>query len=506
MKRALLPILLAFNILVSPVQAEDAKKLTFGEALQMTLHNNGSMRQSAHERQQLEQEMKAAAGLKYPRVSLNANYSLLKDPVHMDLTPVKDAITPLYGALGKYGVFSGVANPDPATSALVPVLPENLSTQVVRQKLLEGLEAIEAAGWDMTIQEKQFATVTAGFVWPVFTGGKISAANDAARIRYETAGIGETRKSFELTGELVERYFGKVLSDKALQVRKQVRVTMEQHYREAEKLHSQGMIAQVELLNARLNLAEADRELQKAERQCALVSEALSNTLSAGEQVSFEPADNLFYLDSLEQADYFYQAALARSPYLMEVGKKKELAGAGYKAESAGLLPSVALTGLYDVANKNLSPYLPGYMVGVGLKWNIFSGFSQERKLKAIRFQQLQADDVYGKVSADIHTAVSKNYQELNMYREQLRMLKSAMAMALEYLDVREKAFREGMATSAQVADASLLLAKTRTERLQAMYNYDVSLGRLLFYAGLSDHFEEYMHRAATGNSRPDAE
>jgi hypothetical protein len=52
------------------------------------------------------------------------------------------------------------------------------------------------------------------------------------------------------------------------------------------------------------------------------------------------------------------------------------------------------------------------------------------------------------------------------------------------------------MATSSQVADASLLLAKSKIDRLQTMYGYEVSLSKLLYYAGLTDQFVEYMKRA----------
>jgi outer membrane protein TolC len=151
---------------------------------------------------------------------------------------------------------------------------------------------------------------------------------------------------------------------------------------------------------------------------------------------------------------------------------------------------------LYDIANKDLSPYLPGYMVGVGMKWNLFEGLSQRKRVEAMDFQKMQAEDYYQKSSADIRTVINKHYQELNMYREQLRMLDAAMEMANEYFRVRNKAFTEGMATSTQVADASLLLAKARIDRLQAMYGYDLSLSRLLYYSGITNQYISYMRRA----------
>ena len=494
--KAALFCMLMISVHANGASNGDPRRITFEEALQMTLQNNFLIKQSDHHLLQMEQEVKAAKGLYFPKVSLNAGYTLMEDKIHFDLTPVRDAILPLYQTLGSYGIFSGVPNPDPATNGVLPILPDNISTQAVRKKMLEGANAVNSANWDLTIQEKQFATLSAGFMWPIFTGGKINAANKASQIRYETVGIENLQKSYELTNELVERYFGKVLAEQAVRVRDDVRATMEHHYHDAEKLQQQGQIAHVELLNSKLTLSDSEREYQKSVRQNDILNEALLNTLAEKQYQFIEPVTNLFYLDSLENVDYFYARALEKSPLLAQVNKKKELAGEGYKAEKSGLYPTIALTGMYDIANKDLSPYLPGYVLGIGMKWNLFEGMSQQRRIQAVNFQKMQAEDYYQKASSDIHSAINKHYQELNMYREQLRMLDAAMDLAIEYFRVRNKAFSEGMATSTQVADASLLLAKARIDRLQAMYGYDVSLSKLLYYAGITDQFVNYMSRA----------
>lgn len=474
----------------------EPQKITFEEALQITLQNNFQMKQADHHLLQMEQEMKATWGLHLPRISLNAGYNLMEDRIHFDLTPVQDALIPLYQTLGNYGVFSGVPNPDQATKGLMPILPDNISTQAVRQKMLDGLTQVKSAEWDLTIQEKQFGTISAGFLWPVFTGGKINAANKAAKIKYEAVGLENIQKSHDLTNELVERYFGMVLASEAINVRKDVKTTMEKHYHDAGKLHEQGQIAQVELLNSKLNLADSEREYQKSVRQNEILNEALLNTLAEKDITLMQPISSLFYLDSLETLEYFYQTALQKSPLLAQVNKKKELAGEGYKAEKSGTFPSIAITGMYDIANKDLSPFLPEYMIGIGLKWNLFEGMAQNRKIKAMNYKRSQADDYFQKVSSDIHSAINKYYQELCMYREQLNMLNTSVELADEYFRVRNKAFSEGMATSSQVSDASLFLAKSRIDRLQAMFGYDVSLSKLLYYAGLIDQFVEYMKRA----------
>jgi outer membrane protein TolC len=482
--------------LESEASSLDARrKITFEEALQLTLQNNYLIKQSGHQLLQMEQEMKAAKGLHLPKITLNAGYNLMEDKIHFDLSPVRDAITPLYQTLGNYGVFSGVPNPDPATSGVMPILPDNISTLAVRKKMLEGLNTVKNAEWDLTIQERQFATLNAGFLWPLFTGGKINAANRAAQIKYEAVAIENLQRSYELTNELIERYFGMVLTEQAILVREEVQKTMQHHYNDAGKLEKQGQIANVELLNSKLYLADAERETQKSIRQNNILNDALLNTLAEKESYSILPVTNLFYLDSIETLDYFYAKALEKSPLLAQVKKKRELAEQGYQAEKSNRLPAIALTGMYDIANKDLSPYLPGYMVGIGMKWTLFEGTSQNKKIKALTYQKLQVDDYFQKASADVHTAIHKYYQELNMYREQLQMLNASTELANEYFRVRNKAFNEGMATSAQVADAYLLLAKTKIDRLQAMYGYDISLSKLLYYAGITDQFSEYMGR-----------
>lgn len=488
-------VLIVFMLFAAVTASAQDKSLTFDEALSLTLQNNPLIKQAGNKTQQLDQEVKAARGLYFPKVSLSASYALMSEDLHLDLTPVRDAITPLYQTLGTYGKFSGVANPDPATSGVMPVFSDEISTQIVRGKLLEGLNTVNSAEWVKTIQKKQFGVLSAGFMMPVYTGGKINAANKAAKIRYEESEIENIQKSYELTCELVERYFGLTLSKQAQRVRAEVKGAMEQHYNDAVKLQREGMIAAVEVLNAKVYYSDSERELKKADRQVDILNEALLNTVALGVEDRIEPLTSLFYLEEVEPVDYFYAKALEKSPLLAQVNKKKELALQGYKAEMAGLFPTVAATGTYDIANKDLSPYMPDYMVGVGLSWTLFDGMARDRKIKAARFQQEQADDYYDKANADIKTAINKYYQELNMYLEQLRMLDSAMEFTLEYYRARQKAFAEGMATSTQVADASLAVAKAKIERLQAMYSYDVALSKLLYYSGVSDQFVAYMGR-----------
>lgn len=468
------------------------KELSFEDALFITNENSFILKQSQNNVLQKEQELKASRGLFMPKVSLNASYVFMSEDLNLDLNPVKDAITPIYSALGNYGTFSGVPNPDPTTSGVMPFLPDDVSTQIVRGQLLEGLNTINSSDWVKTIQKKEFGYLSAGFTQPIYTGGKIIAANKAAKIKVEEARTENKQKQFELSSELVERYYALVLSQNAKEIRYEVKKTMEAHLSDAEKMMGQGIIAKAEYLHAKVYSSEADREYKKAIRQFRIINDALINTLALDENINIIPVSNLFYLDKIEPLEYFWNNASEKSPLLQKIEKKKELAYQGYKLEQSEYFPTIAAIGTYDILNKDLSPYVPEYLVGVTMKWDLFSGTSRIRKVKASKYQQKQVDNFYDKAKADIKTAITKYYQELNMYLEQLNELESALEFANEYYRVREKAFKEGMATTTEVSDASLALAKVKIERLEVIYNYDVSLSKLLYFSGISPEFEKY--------------
>jgi outer membrane protein TolC len=208
-----------------------------------------------------------------------------------------------------------------------------------------------------------------------------------------------------------------------------------------------------------------------------------------------EPVSGLFYLDSIEPESYFVNLSQTSNPLLKQIETKKLLSVQKYKAERAEFFPSVALQGTYDIVNKDLSTYVPDWEVGIGLKWTILDGVTRIGKVKAASMQTKQVEEYGKKAQADISTNINKLYHELNMYREQLAELETASRYAEEYLRSREKEFTEEISNSTQVIDARLALAQVRTERLQAMYNYDLTLARLLEYSGIPGDFPSYAKR-----------
>jgi len=495
MRYSLLSILLC--IATISITAQDSlntiKPLTYEEAIALVINNNETLRQSAIKVEQMEEEKKGKAGLFFPKISLSANYILMTDPMELDLSPVQDAITPLYEALGNYGTFSGVPNPDPTTNTAMPILPDEYSTAAVREQLLAGGEAIEAANWTTTIQDQSFGMVSANFALPIYTGGKIRIAQKAAKINVEEASAQSRQKLGEVTMELVERYYGLLLAQKVKVVRDEVMQTMYKHMDDAQKMKQEGLISNTLFLQSKVYYTEAKREKDKATNQVSIVNDALVNTLATGEITDIDVMSSFFYHEQLEALDYFKTQASENSPLLEQVAYKKELLEQKHQVEKGNYLPTIAAMGTYTLAEEDLSEFIPRGMMGVGLSWSIFEGNSRNKALKSSQLQSEQVELFYEKSKANIETMITKYYHETEMHLDQIHQLEVSKEFAADYYDACEKSFKEGLVTSTEVSDAKLLMAKIQIEQLQATYNYDVTLSKLLYYAGIPEQFGEYL-------------
>lgn len=466
--------------------------LSFESALEKSFLQNETIIQARLHQKEQESKLKSARTLRVPQVSLSASYMMLSDDIAIDMSDIRESITPLYSVMANYGNFSGVPNPDPNTAPMLPILPDDISTNAVRQQLADGLAKIESSDWNSVIQQKNFGVLSTNVVWPIFTGGKINAANKAAKIELEEASIKEQQAINSVYNQLTERYFGLVLAAQAKEVRMEVYKSMELHLFEAEKLFEEGMISKAELLHAQLHFAQADRELKKSLREYEVISKSLKSTLSEDDDVEFIPITPLFYTTEVESADFFKECAKANNAILQQISSKQQLAQQGTRAERSSYMPTVAAIGNYNIADYQLAHATPKYMAGVTLSWKIFGGGSTYNKTKSAKLVEEQASQAHSRVSRDIETGIEKYHQELFMALEQLEELEKSKEFATEYYRIRHQAFVEGMATSTEVIDASLALTKNKIDKLQAAYQFDMALIKLLDLAGIPQEFTNY--------------
>lgn len=472
MKKFVIALLVCAGSIPVLQAQETPKLLTLDEALNMTLTDNPQIKAAEYNTEVAVKERKAAYGLRLPQLNVTGTYAYLSEDIAFDLNGMKEPVG---------GIVSGMGG----------LLPP---------AILEQAGQLLQSDWRLPLQDRSFGSVGANLTIPLYTGGKINAANRAAKIHIGEAEQQGASSRNALVSELTERYYGLALALQVIEVRKQVLDGMQQHLHDAIELENNGIIARGERLYAEVHAAEAERDYQTAIKTSETLRSALSNTLNS--EAAFTPVSSMFVLNEIESVDYFKQIAQSNSPLLKQVDLKRALAVEGMKLQRADFAPQIALMGAASFYNYQVTPLMPRWAIGAGVTFKIFDGLNREYKYSAARTQIRQVDALSVKANNDILTLIDKLYNEMITYKDQLPSLESSYAFAVEYLRIKEEAFKEGMAPSSDVVDARLNLASIKIQRLQAAYYYDLMLARLLEACGISQSLPEYAKRSSAQHIR----
>lgn len=463
---------LAALVTCSGVGAQPPKQaLSLEEALTVALSENPAILADEYAQKAAVQERRAAIGLRMPKINVAGAYTYLAKDIGFDFNKLKGPAKELTGTV----IGSGLIPPE-----IIPSI----------QGLLNPLMG---ADWFLKVQDQSLGFIGGEVTLPIWLGGKINAANRAARINQRTAEAQGEQTRNALISELVERYFGLALARQVVEVRQQVVAGVWHHLEDAIALEKNGMIARSELLYVEYKMAEAERELANAQLEAQTIASALSNTL--GRENDWQPVTAMFLVDNVGELSYYQELAQQRNPLLDQVSLKRQLAEEGVRAQRADFLPQVAAMGGGSFYNYQVAGLIPRWAVGVGVNIKIFDGLNREYKYSAARQTALRVGELENKAGKDIAVLVEKLYNQMLNYRNQMASIDASLDFAAEYLRMKNAAFLEGMSTSSDLIDAELNLAKVRTERLQAAYRFDLLLAQLLEAAGISDEFASYARR-----------
>ncbi len=468
MKRLFILVLESVALLHAAAQAP-VRTMTFDEASEVMFDSNASIRASEEVVRAATQERRAAIGLRVPTIAVSGAYSWMGDDVAIDLNGVKS------------GVMKGA-------EGLLPALDPALG-----QALHGLLTPLAARNWEFVLQRRSLISIGGTITMPIFTGGRINVANRAARIGEKIAESELQNVRGGLISQLVERYFGLLLAHHAVAVRRQVAEGLAQHLADARALESNGVIATSERLYVEYKVAEAERDLQKALLTEHTAREALSNTLG-GEAI--HPVTAIFVVEHPEDAAFFVDEALENNTLLRQAQLKEGLARENVRLKRADFFPQVAAMGAASFYNWQVSGLVPRWAVGVGVNLKLFNGLTREYKYSAARHTLHSVESMVAKAKSDIALLVANEHAEMINRLTLLHSIEASITFAQEYLRSKRVAFSQGMTTSADLIDAELNLAKARIERLEAAYEFDVALARLLDAAGISDNFTHYIKRA----------
>ena len=450
------------SILIGTIGATSyAAPLSFPEAWQILQENNNSLAAQQANVERYQHLQNSTSSLNLPSITLGANYTHLDSDVTINGEQFTDSL-------------SGVPNLGAVGGILQPIL--------------SGLGGVTS-----TITEQDIFSSSIRAIWPIFTGGRITAAQTAAEGKSEEAQsqlLMERQARYE---DLSKYYFSVILAEDVVKTRQAVEAGLTQHRDFAIKLEQQGQIARVERLQADASLDKAVVERTKAQNDLKIAQLALTQIL--GQSQSVEPSEQLFINKNLPHMDVFVDQTLMTYPGLKILDAKEKQASSLIKAEKGKYYPEVYLYGDYSLYEDDslASEMKPDWLVGIGVNVPLLDTSGRSDKVAAAHSAVSQVQFLKSQAKQDLTVLVQKTYLEANQAIEEVQGLNSSLSLAQENLSLRKKAFTQGLSNSLEVVDAELYLASIKTQQSAARFKYLISLNKLLALTSEMNAYSSYL-------------
>lgn len=474
-------LFLLFALVLQPQAQDLSQKIDLPTAISSALKNHPKIKQMETALLQKENGKTDAFGNYLPKINLGYSFTHINDPISIDLNPIREAMITLQSKnqtefANIYTILGGQA---PLTDAQKLALSQKYAGQL--NALLPEFKS--------TLKKQDYWTATITGVQPLFTGGKIIAANNAAEIEWQIAGLEVNRVKNEITAEVTGNYLTVVFLSELVNVRKDILAGMKKHEERTGKMLAEGLIANYNHLRAKVAVSDAERNLFDDTKKLELALLALKNSMAIDEKTEITVSDTLLFFSISEDSEYFHRLASENNSVLKLIELKKKLSEEKIALERSKFMPVIAAFGKYELYPEYLSAIEPRWAVGVSLNLNLFNGMQDYANLQNSKLLNKEIGYIEQDATSKIRLLVNKDYSSVLNSAERFEKGSASIELAKENLRLNIKRFETGLGTSLEVVDAELMLEKSEIELKTSLYEYYKNYNLLLLSAGKPGDF-----------------
>lgn len=336
------------------------------------------------------------------------------------------------------------------------------------------------------------AAITA--VWPIYTGGLVTAQQNALHGKVQEAIATRDANSEMKDADLVSKYWGVQLARSIEALRLRAYQDEQAQVRRAQAFCDKGIISKIELMSVKVSRDAAHRELIAAQTNTRVAETELAHILHTEALPTL--SSPLFVLTgSLGQLDEWWSLAKIRSPILNQIDAKRSQAEAGVKAAQSAYQPTVFAFGMRNLVTHYLTIPEPDWIAGIGVKFTLWDNRDRSASLASAKSLVDKADAARQEAMTQLQSSVEVAFLRTTQARQEYELTSSTVSLALENLRARQKSFDEGVSTALDVSQARTQLVGAQIAQRVAAYKFVVSWALLHAATGTMPDFLDSLKR-----------
>jgi outer membrane protein len=321
---------------------------------------------------------------------------------------------------------------------------------------------------------------------PLFTGGKISGAIDAASFSAEATKEDLKKDRADVLYNIKATYWNLYRS---IEFKKFVDENVDQiksHAVDAENLFKQGLLTTNDVMKVRVQLSDALVRQIDAKNDVQLAMYVLNNTIGLPLQTEIELASTIRVVDrEWPSADDLVKSAFEKRPEMLGMNARIKAGEAGLTSVRGGWWPQIYLIGNYYYNNPN-QRYFPiadefqdSWDVSVSVSFDLWNWNQTGHQSTQAQAQLAQAQEGLSMTKDGITLEVTQSYLGIQKAKERKNVSEQGVAQAEENYRTMDGKYKQGLAANSELLDAEVALLQAKLNLTQSLVDYELAIAQL---------------------------
>jgi outer membrane protein TolC len=318
---------------------------------------------------------------------------------------------------------------------------------------------------------------------PLYLGGRVRIGKDISELGLEMSRIEYQKQLDQSLFNLVQAYYGVLQAQGMVEIRQNALEVVNEHLRIVKVNNEAGTSLRQDLLQTQIEQRKAEEDLIAAENQLQIARKRLAQLLGDSSQnyAVSTPAKNPEPETELEK---LINIALENRAELQSLNinqkmlaKQKELEGNPYR-------PQISLNGSYNWQGSELDFSDGSWNISLSGSIPLYDGgkanLNEEKKeIEAANLQNSKVD-----LEESIRIEIEDTLLSLKHSEEMINLEQLSLENAEENLELTNKSYQAGIGTNIDVINAQTSYKQAQISLLQAEYDYEINLYKLLYNTG----------------------
>jgi outer membrane protein TolC len=326
---------------------------------------------------------------------------------------------------------------------------------------------------------------------PLYLGGRVRIGKNISELGLEMSRI-EYQKQFDQSlFNLIQSYYGVLQAQGMVEIRGNALEVVNEHLRIVKVNYEAGTSLRQDLLQTQIEQRKAEEDLIAAQNQLQIARKRLAQLLgdSSKNYTVSTPEKNP---NPETELDKLINIALENRAELKSLNINQEMLQKQKELEGNPYRPQISLNGSYNWQGSELDFSDGSWNITLSGSIPLYDGgkanLNEEKKeIEASNLQNSKID-----LEESIRIEIEDTLLSLKHLDEMINLEQLSLENAEENLGLTNKSYQAGIGTNIDVINAQTSYKQAQISLLQAEYNYEVNLYKLLYNTGrISELFKD---------------